>query len=210
MPTLLDRIINETGGEVVTWVTVDQVDRGLCSHHFTVQSGTLGEWGYLNWHYAYPDDNLPKLNEMTESQKYDRNIYFATHLIDSRCHYMVFYYGFNWAFLHGQYRAYLYGFQWDPNQWADLDYLTTMNQLESLYPRFIILPGKFSTATGPVIEGMILHNDLKFSWGEVTNVLYLKGFSGNRMAPYLSGEDFFPQDPPFTYRDKMNIRPTKP
>ena len=155
---------------IVTWVSLKQPNRGICTHYFTVENGTWGDWGYLKWYYSYPDDNLFKLKEMSDSTRYDRNIYFATHLIDSQCNYIVFYYGTNYVQSLGKMRGFIYGFNWNPDGSVALDSLKDLNNRQEFYPRFILIPGVFPDDAREG-ESIIFYNNLDVAFGSARDAL---------------------------------------
>ena len=135
--------LRQTAGEdpILTWVTLKEPGRELCTHVLTVKNGTWGQWGYLNWNHTYPNDDLPRLKEMSESNRKERKIYFATHVLDSQCHYLIFYYGTSWSVFWDKMRGFVYGFTWDPDNWKGLDSMEGLNKRGLYYPTFILLPG---------------------------------------------------------------------
>ena len=160
----------EDKSPIVTWVALKQPDRELCTHIFTVQNGTWkdwGNWGHLNWFYSYPDDNLPKMKEMSQWNKYKRRIYFATHVIDSQCHWDVYYYGATYFFLWQKMRGYIYGFNWDPDKKESLDSLKGLNERTYAYPRFILMPGVFPDHREPEDQSIILYNNHGVGFGSM-------------------------------------------
>ena len=159
----------QSRGPILTWVSLKQPDRDVCTHYFSVFNGTWGNWGYLKWYYSYPKDDLPMLREMSERTAKDRKIYFATHVIDSQCHYKVFYYGTSWSHFWSKMRGYLYGFNWDPDDWQGLDSMEGLNGRIGLYPRFILMPGVFPAAVDN--ESMIFYNNRAVGFGSARSAL---------------------------------------
>lgn len=164
---------NDTG-PIVTWVYLKQPNRDLCMHYFSIENGTWDDWGYLNWYYSYPEDNLPKLPEMSDKTKYERNIYFATHVIDSVCQYMAIYYGTSYSYSWAKMRGFVYGFNWDLDRWEGLDSLDGLNKRNYLYPRFVLVPGVMPNKTGDLSESIIFYNDHKVSFGSIEYAIMMK------------------------------------